>query len=130
VRFLKLLLYWNVWKQFAQNKCFKVFRRKGKIGGARRNRTADEGFADLCLTTWRPRPFHKEPICREPNSSHTRGAFQPKVNDWQNYNINSAPGFDANLRIIAEKQLMSSETPNEGMRYPARDLPFAAGSHL
>jgi hypothetical protein len=25
---------------------------------------------------------------------------------------------------------MSSETPNEGMRYPARDLPFAAGSHL
>ncbi len=27
-----------------------------KIGGARRNRTADKGFADLCLTTWRPRP--------------------------------------------------------------------------
>ena len=28
-----------------------------KIGGARRNRTADRGFADLCLTTWRPRPI-------------------------------------------------------------------------
>src|ERR1700677_1628652 len=27
-----------------------------KFGGARRNRTADKGFADLCLTTWRPRP--------------------------------------------------------------------------
>src|SRR6266404_7751746 len=31
-------------------------RAKGrKIGGARRNRTADNGFADHCLTTWRPR---------------------------------------------------------------------------
>src|SRR5258708_34356269 len=30
---------------------------KGKknFGGARRNRTADNGFADHCLTTWRPR---------------------------------------------------------------------------
>lgn len=28
-----------------------------EIGGARRNRTADEGFADLCLPTWRPRPY-------------------------------------------------------------------------
>jgi|HubBroStandDraft_5_1064220.scaffolds.fasta_scaffold109836_2 hypothetical protein len=26
-----------------------------KIGGAERNRTADEGFADPCLTTWLPR---------------------------------------------------------------------------
>jgi hypothetical protein len=26
-----------------------------KFGGARRNRTADNGFADHCLTTWRPR---------------------------------------------------------------------------
>src|SRR5467141_1929640 len=25
------------------------------FGGARRNRTADNGFADHCLTTWRPR---------------------------------------------------------------------------
>src|SRR6266699_5165100 len=25
------------------------------VGGARRNRTADNGFADHCLTTWRPR---------------------------------------------------------------------------
>src|SRR5208282_3435400 len=34
----------------------------GKIGGAGRNRTAVKGFADLCLTTWRPRPVKKEPI--------------------------------------------------------------------
>jgi hypothetical protein len=27
-----------------------------KFGGAWRNRTADKGFADLCLTTWRTRP--------------------------------------------------------------------------
>src|SRR5258708_16706206 len=26
-----------------------------KFGGARRNRTADNGFADHCLTTWLPR---------------------------------------------------------------------------
>src|SRR5258706_8967028 len=26
----------------------------GVIGGAGRGRTADKGFADLCLTTWRP----------------------------------------------------------------------------
>jgi hypothetical protein len=26
-----------------------------KFGGAGRDRTADKGFADLCLTTWRPR---------------------------------------------------------------------------
>ena len=25
------------------------------FGGAGRDRTADKGFADLCLTTWRPR---------------------------------------------------------------------------
>ena len=29
------------------------------FGGAGRDRTADKGFADLCLTTWRPRPRHK-----------------------------------------------------------------------
>jgi hypothetical protein len=33
-----------------------------KYGGAGRNRTADKGFADLCLTTWRPRPCCKELI--------------------------------------------------------------------
>ena len=26
-----------------------------RFGGAGRDRTADKGFADLCLTTWRPR---------------------------------------------------------------------------
>jgi hypothetical protein len=26
-----------------------------EVGGAERNRTADEGFADPCLTTWLPR---------------------------------------------------------------------------
>jgi hypothetical protein len=31
------------------------------VGGARRNRTADEGFADPCLTTWLPR--HR--LCRD-----------------------------------------------------------------
>jgi hypothetical protein len=29
------------------------------IGGAGRNRTADKGFADPCLTTWLPRLWHK-----------------------------------------------------------------------
>src|SRR5579863_5953610 len=30
-----------------------------RLGGAGRDRTADKGFADLCLTTWRPRPRQK-----------------------------------------------------------------------
>ena len=34
-------------------RCWKNQRRG--FGGAGRNRTADKGFADLCLTTWRPR---------------------------------------------------------------------------
>src|SRR5580698_5156261 len=29
--------------------------KRSENGGAGRNRTADKGFADLCLTTWRPR---------------------------------------------------------------------------
>jgi hypothetical protein len=33
-----------------------------KVGGAGRNRTADKGFADPCLTTWRPR--HKKLVLR------------------------------------------------------------------
>src|SRR6266446_4839984 len=33
--------------------CTAILRKD--FGGARRNRTADKGFADLCLTTWRPR---------------------------------------------------------------------------
>ena len=33
-----------------------------EIGGARRNRTADKGFADLCLTTWRPRHRTKKVV--------------------------------------------------------------------
>src|SRR5579863_1813087 len=32
------------------NRCERI-----ENGGAGRNRTADKGFADLCLTTWRPR---------------------------------------------------------------------------
>jgi hypothetical protein len=92
----------------------------GKIGGARRNRTADKGFADLCLTTWRPRPFSKELTYKEPNSSHTREAFQPKANDWNNYSINPDADFDANLCIVAEKQIMSSETASEQRAFGVR----------
>jgi hypothetical protein len=39
-----------------------ISRAWKNFGGARRNRTADKGFADLCLTTWRPRPCCREPI--------------------------------------------------------------------
>src|SRR6266481_205177 len=31
------------------------WKANSKFGGAERNRTADEGFADPCLTTWLPR---------------------------------------------------------------------------
>src|SRR5271156_105750 len=41
----------------SQSREFKsgATREKRENGGAGRNRTADKGFADLCLTTWRPR---------------------------------------------------------------------------
>src|SRR6266566_8218221 len=42
----------------ATNHTMRQQKIKGKsvlCGGARRNRTADNGFADHCLTTWRPR---------------------------------------------------------------------------
>jgi hypothetical protein len=92
-----------------------ISRAWKNVGGARRNRTADKGFADLCLTTWRPRPCSKELIYKEPNSSHTIGALQPKANDCQNYSINQVADFDANLCIAAEKQIMSSKIARKEM---------------
>src|SRR5271168_2285357 len=48
-----------------ERSCIEILRRSfacpmgmlqiKNFGGAERNRTADKGFADLCLTTWRPR---------------------------------------------------------------------------
>src|SRR6266700_6601116 len=38
------------------------------VGGARRNRTADNGFADHCLTTWRPRHRGKLSVLSHPLS--------------------------------------------------------------
>ena len=42
---------------FEVNAPFAAGKREshGSFGGAGRGRTADKGFADLCLTTWRPR---------------------------------------------------------------------------
>ena len=37
-----------------------------KFGGAGRDRTADKGFADLCLTTWRPRLWRKRILSDDP----------------------------------------------------------------
>jgi hypothetical protein len=51
-----------------QLRSFAALRMTGQsnsrknFGGARRNRTADKGFADLCLTTWRPR--HRGKSCQ------------------------------------------------------------------
>ena len=44
----------KLWKVNSKSKLAGKFSQS--FGGARRNRTADKGFADLCLTTWRPRP--------------------------------------------------------------------------
>ncbi len=42
-------------------------KNEGEVGGAERNRTADEGFADPCLTTWLPRHpvLHAKPKPRK-----------------------------------------------------------------
>src|SRR6267378_1567800 len=64
VPFAGLALFWNdlgrrwqgKWVQSVPSQQQGERRMKGReFGGARRNRTADKGFADLCLTTWRPR---------------------------------------------------------------------------
>ena len=48
-------------------------KQRPEVGGAERNRTADEGFADPCLTTWLPRhpglhatntPQNEKPTCQ------------------------------------------------------------------
>ena len=44
---------WHPMKKFGP--CGGQVRRFGNSGGAGRNRTADKGFADPCLTTWPPR---------------------------------------------------------------------------
>src|SRR6059036_970901 len=41
-------------RAYSVGKTEKVLKPR-KFGGARRNRTDDNGFADHCLTTWRPR---------------------------------------------------------------------------
>src|ERR1700739_2247116 len=46
----------------------KVAKCLKNVGGARRNRTADNGFADHCLTTWRPRHRIKGSEGRRPRS--------------------------------------------------------------
>ena len=75
-------------------------RRNSKsFGGARRNRTADKGFADLCLTTWRPRPlrthsncdeciFDVLPLKRQPSSD---GSERPSDN-WTQQFVRNARG--------------------------------------
>jgi hypothetical protein len=58
-------------------------------------------------------PLPRKPIYKEPSSSHTIGAFQPNANDCNDYSINPAADFDANLCVAAEKQMMSSEMASE-----------------
>ena len=52
-----------------------------KNGGTGRTRTADKGFADLCLTTW-PRCLIKNQIIRKENWSGRRGS-NPRLQPWQ-----------------------------------------------
>src|SRR6202050_4385447 len=52
----------------------RVCGRK-RVGGAGRNRTADKGFADLCLTTWRPRRLL---VAR---ANHTIGSARKCIED-------------------------------------------------
>ena len=52
-----------------------------KVGGAERNRTADEGFADPCLTTWLPRHLFlhatmKPPKMKNPPARSSGGGLR------------------------------------------------------
>jgi hypothetical protein len=42
-------------ERFTRSPRLSANSHAAKFGGAGRDRTADKGFADLCLTTWRPR---------------------------------------------------------------------------
>src|SRR5580704_861622 len=83
-----------------------------KAGGARRNRTADKGFADLCLTTWRPRP-----VCEADTMAHFPGAEQlphdrsppAQANDCGNYSIIAVASFDENFCGVIKKRIRCSE---------------------
>src|SRR5580704_4219563 len=72
------------------------FTKWRQFGGAGRDRTADKGFADLCLTTWRPRlssttAFH--PLQKSYHTSNSpfiglkEGSFQksprPRPSLWR-----------------------------------------------
>ncbi len=60
----------------------------GISGGAGRNRTADRGFADLGLTTWRPRPkggLYTKPSRLSEGSKIWSGRrdLNPRLRPWQ-----------------------------------------------
>src|SRR6266566_2568698 len=63
----------------ATNHTMRQQKIKGKsvlCGGARRNRTADNGFADHCLTTWRPRHRAKSVQLSVISSPLKKGRFK------------------------------------------------------
>ena len=62
-----------------------------KSGGARRNRTADEGFADPCLATWLPRlnSFGPPISPAHPKQKTHRPAFWW----WVAFSSQAEPGF-------------------------------------
>jgi hypothetical protein len=63
----------------------------GCFGGARGNRTLDKGFADLCLTTWLPRPKPERSITYEqrqlhptaPRASSSPQNKKPTIKSWE-----------------------------------------------
>ena len=94
---------------------FSQIQQKEKNGGARRNRTADKGFADLCLTTWRPRPhagrvfsFAKRPGITPRNAKPTGqdvGGGQSANLRLIFYTPGSSPPEDTQTRHLRQLQV-------------------------
>ena len=76
---------------------------RGFFGGATRNRTGDEGFADLCLTAWLWRRVREI-------SQNMRHKREQEINDNNLHPLNYLLSLDISCRLF----------PNSGADYGAR----------
>lgn len=99
----------------------------GCFGGARGNRTLGEGFADLCLTTWLPRPKLEKSITYEQRAPHASSSPQnknPTIKSWEGEKLRAV------LQSLAARlsQPTPAATETATLRL-SRELPEISRSH-
>src|SRR3974390_317410 len=87
----------------------------GYSGGAGRNRTADRGFADLGLTTWRPRPSTprsaKAALRGGPGYRKTGRARQETLAHGEGGNLERETGFEPATSTLARSHSTTELLP-------------------